>query len=91
MKSLQEQLLESSGLLKLLIEDKELDKKVSESIQLIKTHLQKDLPLMICGNGGSASDSMRADRSRAVQGPETKKDIKDMKPHPRRGKFALAA
>jgi D-sedoheptulose 7-phosphate isomerase len=58
MKSLKEQLLESKNNLEKLLDNLELQKKVSDSIELIDSSLKKNLPLMICGNGGSASDSM---------------------------------
>ena len=58
MKSLKEQLLEAKSNLEKLIENVELEKKVLQSIELIDSSLKKNLPLMICGNGGSASDSM---------------------------------
>lgn len=58
MKSLKEQLLEAKSNLEKLIENVELEKKILQSIELIDSTLKKNLPLMICGNGGSASDSM---------------------------------
>jgi D-sedoheptulose 7-phosphate isomerase len=58
MKSLLEQLKETASSLDKLIQDTKTEEKVNQSIQLILDHLKKDLPLLICGNGGSASDSM---------------------------------
>ncbi len=34
------------------------DKKIQEAIKLIGGALSKNKPLLICGNGGSAADSM---------------------------------
>ncbi len=58
MKSLKEQLIEAKSNMEKLIENVELERKVMQAVELIDSILKKNLPLMVCGNGGSASDSM---------------------------------
>lgn len=41
-----------------LLEDTKFQSKVSEAIEIISESLKKDLPLLVFGNGGSASDAL---------------------------------
>ncbi len=58
MKRLKEQLVETYNLLNVLLHDEETENKVTSATKLIVETLKENHPFMICGNGGSASDSM---------------------------------
>lgn len=58
MKRLKEQLIEAYNLLNILLQDEATENKVTSAIKLIVESLKNNRPFMICGNGGSASDSM---------------------------------
>ena len=45
-------------LLKKIANDQILLEKIDETISLISESLNKNLPLLVCGNGGSASDAL---------------------------------
>ena len=52
-----EQLQKSSVLLRELMENRELHKRVEKAISLISRTVSEEKPLLVCGNGGSASDA----------------------------------
>jgi D-sedoheptulose 7-phosphate isomerase len=58
MKLLKEQLSEAYDLLSTLMQDQEIESRVFSATKLIADSLKENHPFMICGNGGSASDSM---------------------------------
>ena len=58
MKRLKEQLIETYNLLNILLHDEETENKVTTATKLIADTLKENHPFLICGNGGSASDSM---------------------------------
>ncbi len=58
MKRLKEQLIETYNLLNILLHDEETENKVTSATKIIVDSLKENHPFMICGNGGSASDSM---------------------------------
>lgn len=58
MKRLKEQLIETYNNLNILLHDEETENKVTTATKLIVDTLKEGHPFLICGNGGSASDSM---------------------------------
>lgn len=55
---MKEQIKEGIQNLTKLVEDNDFQSRVEKAISLISTCLRKDLPLLIFGNGGSASDAL---------------------------------
>lgn len=51
------QLEESLKLIELLKSDIELNSRIESAIELILKSVNNELPLLVCGNGGSASDA----------------------------------
>ena len=58
MKRLKEQLIETYNNLNILLHDEETENKVVTATKIIVDTLKQNHPFLICGNGGSASDSM---------------------------------
>ncbi|NBU99308.1 MAG: SIS domain-containing protein [Spirochaetia bacterium] len=52
-----EQLLENINLISLLSKDNKFEEKLEFAIEKIVSSVSAELPLLVCGNGGSAADS----------------------------------